>query len=370
MKVALVCDWLTVPGGAEKVLLAIHQMYPEAPIYTSKYDPKGIDWFSDATIKTGWLQILPTCLRRFIAPLRQIYFNHLDLSDYDLVISVTGAEAKSVKTKNSKKGTSATHICYCHVPTQYYWQMYDDYIKNPGFGILNPLVRLGLKLFVKPMRKADFKAAQQPDQFITISSYAANMIQQYYKRESTVIAPPVEIEKFHSKKAYERKGFINFSRQVSWKRQDLIVKACIKAGKPVTLIGDGPEHEQLVKAANNSPLVTFIPFSEPAKLKRLAHQSEAFIFPSKEPFGIAPVEALAAGCPVIAYVEGGAKDYISADKNGEFFNKQSIESLVKAIKQFDASKYSEKEIIASADKYSTAEFKRKLQELIDEKVAK
>ena len=148
------------------------------------------------------------------------------------------------------------------------------------------------------------------------------------------------------------------------------MKACIKAGKPVTLIGDGPEHEQLVKAANNSPLVTFIPFSEPAKLKRLAHQSEAFIFPSKEPFGIAPVEALAAGCPVIAYVEGGAKDYISADKNGEFFNKQSIESLVKAIKQFDASKYSEKEIIASADKYSTAEFKRKLQELIDEKVAK
>lgn len=369
MKVALVCDWLTVPGGAEKVLLAVHQMYPDAPIYTSKYDPKGIDWFSDATVKTGWLQIFPTCLRRLIAPLRQLYFSHLNLSDYDLIISVTGAEAKSIQSKDFKKNSRATHICYCHVPTQYYWQMYDDYIKNPGFGFLNPLARLGLKLGVKPLRKADFKSAQLPDHFVTISSYAADMIQQYYKRESTVIAPPVEIEKFHGKKTYERKGFINFSRQVSWKRQDLIVKACIKAGKPVTLIGDGPEHEQLVKAANNSPLVTFIPFSEPAKLKKLAHQSEAFIFPSKEPFGIAPVEALAAGCPVIAYAEGGAKDYISAGKNGEFFNKQSVESLTKAIKQFDASKYSEKEIIASADKYSTAEFKRKLQEFIDERMA-
>lgn len=370
MKVALVCDWLTVPGGAEKVLLAIHQMFPDAPIYTSKYDPKGIDWFSDAKVKTGWLQIFPSKLRRFLAPLRQIYFNHLDLSNYDLVISVTGAEAKSVKTKNPKRGTSATHICYCHVPTQYYWEMYDDYIENPGFGFLNPLARLGLKLCVKPLRKADHKAAQRPDYFVTIASYAADMMQKYYQREATVIAPPVEVEKFHSKKSYERKGFINFSRQVSWKRQDLVVKACIKAGKPVTLVGQGPEHENLVKIANGSPLVTFIPFSESDKLKKLAAQSEAFIFPSKEPFGIAPVEALAAGCPVVAYKEGGALDYVLPGKNGEFFEKQSVDSLAKALKSFDASKYKEKDIVASADKFSTSEFKRQLQELIDEKMAK
>jgi glycosyltransferase involved in cell wall biosynthesis len=364
MKVAIVCDWLTVPGGAEKVLLAVHQMFPEAPIYTSKYDKKGIDWFLDADVRTGWLQIFPSCLRRFLAPLRQRYFSHLDLSEYDLIISVTGAEAKSIKKGN------ATHVCYCHVPTQYYWEMYDDYIKNPGFGILNPLARLGLKLGVKPLRKADFKAAQQPDYFVTISSYAADMIKQYYKREATVIAPPVEVEKFHNSKSHKRSGFINFSRQVSWKRQDLIVKACIKAGKEVTLIGDGPEHEQLVKYAGNSPLVHFIPFSEPAKLHELAAKSEAFIFPSKEPFGIAPVEALAAGCPVIAYSEGGALDYVHAGKNGEFFKEQSVDSLVKALKKFDGSKYSEKEIVKSADAFSATEFKRKLQEFIDEKMAK
>lgn len=364
MKVAIVCDWLTVPGGAEKVLLAIHQMYPDAPIYTSNYDPKGIDWFSDADVRTGWLKIFPSCLRRFIAPLRQRYFSHLDLSDYDLIISVTGAEAKGIK-----KG-SATHICYCHVPTQYYWEMYDDYIENPGFGILNPLARLGLKLGIKPLRKADYKAAQRPDYFVTISSYAANMISKYYDRESTVIAPPVEVEKFHNKKSYERKGFINFSRQVSWKRQDLIVKACIKAGKEVTLVGDGPEHKHLVAIANNSPLVHFIPFSESEKLHELAAQSEAFIFPSKEPFGIAPVEALAAGCPVIAFKKGGALDYVHEGKNGIFFEKQTVKSLVETLEKFDGSKYDEKEITKSADDYSVAEFKRKLQEFIDEKMAK
>lgn len=370
MKVALVCDWLTVPGGAEKVLLAIHQMFPDAPIYTSKYDPKGIDWFSDANVKTGWLQIFPSRLRRFLGPLRQIYFSHLDLSNYDLVISVTGAEAKSVKTKSLKRGTKTTHICYCHVPTQYYWEMYDDYINNPGFGILNPLARLGLKLLVKPLRKADYRAAQQPDYFVTIASYAANMIQKYYQREAAVIAPPVEVEKFHSKESSQpRKGFINFSRQVSWKRQDLIIKACIEAGKPVTLVGQGPEHENLVKIANNSPLVTFIPFSESKKLKKLALRSEAFIFPSKEPFGIAPVEALAAGCPVIAYKEGGALDYVLPGKNGEFFTKQSVKSLVDTISHFDNSKYKEKDIIASADKFSTSEFKRKLQDFINTKIA-
>lgn len=364
MKVALVCDWLTVPGGAEKVLLAVHQMFPDAPIYTSKYDKKGIDWFSDADVRTGWLQIFPSKLRRLIAPLRQIYFNHLDLSKYDLIISVTGAEAKSIKKGN------ATHICYCHVPTQYYWQMYDDYIKNPGFGFLNPLARLGLKLGVKPLRKADFKASQRPDYFVTISSYAADMIKKYYKRDAVVIAPPVEVEKFHNNKTGKRHGFVNFSRQVSWKRQDLIVKACLKANKEVTLVGEGPEHAQLVALAKGSPLIHFIPFSKPDKLRELAATSEAFIFPSQEPFGIAPVEALAAGCPVIAFKQGGASDYVHEGKNGAFFEKQSTASLAKTLESFDGSKYKREEIIRSADFYSVEEFKRKLQELIDEKMAK
>ena len=215
-RIALVCDWLTTPGGAEKVLLELHRMYPDAPIYTSQYSKKGIDWFNDATVKTGWLQIFPKFLRKFLGPLRQLYFSHLDLSEYDFVISVTGAEAKSVRTRPKTKKThpnlslyhtsgkksidithqGAYHLCYCHVPTQYYWQMYDKYIENPGFGPLNPIVRFFFKLLVKPLRKADFKAAQRPNQFITISHYAADQIQKYYHRESVIIAPPVEISRF------------------------------------------------------------------------------------------------------------------------------------------------------------------------------
>lgn len=364
MKVAIVCDWLTNVGGAEKVLLAIHQMYPDAPIYTSQYNPKGIDWFKDADVRTGWLQVFPAKIRRIIPMFRQSYFNKLDLSDYDLVISVTGAEAKSIKTGN------ATHICYCHVPTQYYWQMYDDYVENPGFGILNPIVRFFFKAFVNPLKKADFKGAQRPDYFVTISSYAADMINKYYKRDAVVIAPPVEVDKFPASKNSKREGFINFSRQVSWKRQDIAIKACIKAGKKLTLIGDGPEHQELVKAANSSPLIKFLPTMTSKEIAKELSKAEAFIFPSMEPFGIAPVEALSAGCPVIAYKEGGAADYIKDKKNGILFDKQNVDSLAKALKDFEKMKFNQKEIIESAKEYDVENFKKKLQSFIDEKVTK
>ena len=364
MKVAIVCDWLTTVGGAEKVLLAIHEMYPDAPIYTSKYDKRGIDWFNDAKVKTGWMQIFPTCMRRFLAPLRQFYFNHLDLSDYDLIISVTGAEAKSVKKGKAK------HICYCHVPTQYYWQMYEDYLEQPGFGKLNPLARFGLRLFVRPLRRSDKKAAERPDCFVTISTYAAEQIKKYYNRDSYVVAPPVETEKFTYKASKKRIGYINFSRQVSWKRQDLIIKACIEEKKYLTIIGEGPEHEELVKAANGSKYVRFLPRMTTEELNLELLHAKAFLFPSMEPFGIAPVEALSAGCPVIAYKEGGARDYVIDHKNGLFFNEQTVESLRRAIRRFEKTDLDHSAIAKSAQKFNKDTFKQNLQKVIDEEMSK
>ncbi|MBQ3305937.1 glycosyltransferase [Candidatus Saccharibacteria bacterium] len=362
MKVALACDWLTNVGGAERVLLAVHEMYPDAPIYTSKYSKKGIDWFKDADVRTGWLQIFPTALRRFLGPLRQRYFRKLDLSEYDLVISVTGAEAKAVRAKK--------HICYCHVPTQYYWQMYDDYIRNPGFGIFNPLARLGLKIFVKPQRKKDYAAAQLPDEFVTISTYAAEQIKKYYNRKSTIIHPPVNVEKFSkksSKKLIDEVEFITTSRQVTWKRLDLCVKACLEVGSHLTIIGEGPEHENLVKLANGSPLISFYPRMDQDELKTYLKSAEGYLFPSLEPFGIAPVEALAAGCPVIAFGKGGARDYIEPNKNGLFFESQTTESLVYAIKNFKDLKFNREKVQKSAEKFDEKIFKTKLKEFIDEK---
>lgn len=365
MKVALVCDWLTNVGGAERVLLAFHQLYPSAPIYTSQYNKKGIAWFDKADVRTGWLQIFPSRLRRFLAPLRSLYFKHLDLSAYDLIISVTGAEAKAVK-----KG-QAQHICYCHVPTQYYWQMYDDYIKNPGFGILDPLVRLCLKLLIKPLRQTDFKAAQKPDQFITISSYAAAQIKTFYGREATIIAPPVEVERFaaaspaNSTPSHDA-PFITTARQVTWKRLDLAIKACLATQQPLILIGEGPEHRKLVKLAHHSPLIKFLPLTDQKHLKKHLNQASAYLFPSLEPFGIAPVEALAAGCPVIAYSQGGSRDFIRDQQNGLLFNRQSVASLAAAIQKFHTLTFNRRQITKSALPFSKARFTTQIKQFIEE----
>ena len=225
MKVALVCDWLTNVGGAEKVLLKLHHLYPQAPIYTSKYSRKGISWFDDADVRTGWLQIFPAGMRRFLGVFRERWFRKLDLTEYDLVISVTGAEAKAVQ--RLKPG--AKHISYCHVPTQYYWQMYDEYVENPGFGVLNPLVRVCFKALVKPLRRRDFEAAQRVDQFVTISEYARGLIAKYYKRDAIIVHPPVELDAFsNGRKPSPYAYYIVTSRQVTWKRLDLAVKETTK----------------------------------------------------------------------------------------------------------------------------------------------
>lgn len=363
-RVALVCDWLTNVGGAEKVLLAIHEMFPDAPIYTSQYDAKGINWFSQADVKTGWMQKLPSKSRRFFAPLRSNFFRNLDLSDYDLVISVTGAEAKGVKTGSAK------HICYCHVPTQYYWQMYEEYIKNPGFGALDPVARAGLKTLVKPLRRRDLKFAKQPDQFVTISKYAAGEIKKYYHRSSIIVAPPVDVEVFHNKSTSKRSGFVVVARQVTWKRLDLAIKACLETGQELTLIGDGPEHANLVKLAQGSPLIKFVSVSgQPEVIKKYLTKAAGFIFPSLEPFGIAPIEALAAGCPVIAYNKGGSRDYVVDGKNGITFDQQSVSSLVTALRKFEKTKFTPTTVAKTADYYSKDRFKKEMQEVIDAQLA-
>ncbi len=360
MKVALVCDWLTNFGGGEKVLLELHHLYPDAPIYTSQYDEKGIDWFIDADVRTGWLQRFPVSMRRFLGPLRRRYFSRLDLSEYDLVISVTGAEAKAVKAPNG------LHISYCHVPTQYYWQMYDEYVKNPGFGILNPLVRFFFKLLVNPLRRADLKSAQNPDYFITISDYAREQIKKYYGRESTIIHPPVEISDFKIKisKSQIENHYITTARQVNWKRLDLAVKACMMTQRSLLVIGEGPEHKKLVKLAKGFDKIKFLPKMDKEELAKYLAEAKGYLFPSLEPFGIAPVEALAAGCPVIAFHEGGARDYIKNNKNGIFFDEQTVKSLATAILRFEKTKFNREKISETVDGFSIERFDKEIKDFI------
>lgn len=377
MKVAIVCDWLTNIGGAEKVLLRVHRLFPEAPIYTSKYDPKGIDWFRDADVRTGWMQKFPTSMRRLLGPFRQRYFSKLDLSEYDLIISVTGAEAKSVKSGSrlheegkASKNPKGIHVSYCHVPTQYYWQMYDDYVKNPGFGILNPFVRFFFKLMVRPLRRADYKGAQNPDYYITISEYAKEQIAKYYNREAVVIHPPVETKEFSkggNARTEPSKYYVTTSRQVNWKRLDLAVKGCMMAQRKLLVIGEGPEHERLVKMAKGSGLVEFLPLMDKKKLAQYLTEAKGYIFPSLEPFGIAPVEALATGCPVIAFKEGGARDYVKEGKNGILFDKQKPSTVAEAILKFEKMKFDRSKIPATAEKFSEDRFDKEIRKFVNEK---
>ena len=415
LKVALVCDWLTNVGGAERVLKTLSDMFPTAPIYTSQYNPKKINWFENCDVRVGWLEIFPSSFRRFLGPLRQLYFNSLNLKDYDLIISVTGAEAKSIK----KKG-NVIHLCYCHIPTQYYWGMYDDYLKNPGFGIFDPLARVFLKVLIKPLKAADLKASSRPDKFITISTYSSEQIKKYYKRESTIVFPPVAVENFlkrelsttkipeqkeikpeksqaalknnktiKSKKSKnvkteqteqkslsvgsvrnssERYGFVTTSRHVTWKRLDLAIEACLALNLPLTIIGEGPETKKLKKLAKRSRLIKFLPLMDQKSLKKYLETAEGFIFPSLEPFGIAPVEALAAGCPVIAYGKGGAVDYVIDGENGVLFGKQSVNSLRLALKRFKTLKFPEEKVRNSALPFSEKYFKAKIKKIITQSV--
>ncbi|MGD0284492.1 MAG: glycosyltransferase [Candidatus Saccharimonadales bacterium] len=356
IKVALVCDWLVGVGGAERVLLSLHQLFPQAPIYTSQYDPKAISWFHDADVRTLWLQHLPKGLRKFLPLLRAISFSRLDLSDYDLIISSSGAEAKAVKTDST-----SIHICYCHSPTQYYWRRYDEYIKSPGFKYFGWLAKIGLKLLVKPMRRWDKRAAQKPDYLITNSTFSQSEIKRCYGRESTVIHPPVDTERFKDT-GQKRAGFVIAGRQTPYKKTDLAIAACTKLRMKLTVLGDGPDHKKLVHMAGET--ITFLTKISDHSLAQHLGSAEAFIFPVKEDFGIVAVEALAAGTPVIAYKGGGALDYIADSKTGLFFPRQTTASLIQALESFNPQNFDSNYLKKFASQFSVTEFKNQLRDYL------
>lgn len=354
MKVAIVCDWLVGTGGAERVVLELHRLFPDAPIYTSQYDSNpriwfGDKWFSDADIRTGWLQRLPTALKKFLPLLRIVYFSRLDLSKYDLIISSSGAEAKGINVK-----AGAVHLNYCHSPTHYYWMRYEDYLANPGFGKLNFLARFGLKILVGPLRKWDYKAAQKPDYMVANSNHTKTMIKKYYMRDSEVIHPPVDIDRFKINLKEPRKGYITAGRQTPYKRIDLAVEACTKLNLPLLVIGRGPEHKRLKHIAG--PSITFLRNVNDEQMSHYLNSSIAFIFPGIDDFGIVAVEALAAGTPVIAYEEGGALDYVKPGLNGVRFTPQTTEALEKALQTFQTKKFNHESIAKTSEEYSINKF--------------
>lgn len=363
-KVAIVCDWLTGYGGAERVVYELHKLYPDAPIYTSQYDPSKIDWFKDADVRTTWLQKIPKSLKKFLPVLRAISFSRLDLSSYDLVLSSSGAEAKGVKT-----GPNTTHICYCHSPTHYYWIRYEEYLKNPGFPIgLNWLAKLGLRIFVGPLRSWDHRAAQKPNYLIANSNHTKNMIKKFYGRDADVVFPPVETTRFKPTKSEKRHGFVVAGRQTPYKRFDLAIQACEKLDVPLVVIGNGPDHKRLQKLAGRR--TTFLTNVNDQNMPKHFQSALGFIMPNMDDFGIVAVEALASGTPVIAYKAGGALDYLNPPTNGIYFEEQTPESLAKSLEQAMSKNFNQDTVAKSADRFSVKTFSGNMKAFIGSKLPK
>jgi glycosyltransferase involved in cell wall biosynthesis len=356
-KVAIVHDWL-VGGGAERVVHELHRMFPDAPIYTS-YCTEEWRQRLDGKVVTGFLQRWPfSRLRKFVGVLRIWWFTHLDFAGYDLVISSSGnGEAKGIKVPDG-----VLHIAYCHSPTHYYWRHYNEYMKHPGFGILDPLARLGLRLLIGPLRRWDYTAAQRPHYFIANSTHIQADIKTYYGRDSVVIHPPIDIGRFSVPEPAERRGFVIAGRHVPQKRMDLAVIACTRLGVPLTVIGDGPERRRLMQLAG--PTVTFTGRVTDAEMPGYFAKAQAFIFPSLEDFGIVPVEAMAAGTPVIAYKAGGAFDYVESGKTGIFFSEQTVGSLSKALQAFDAASFDHQTVRNKAVGFSPEAFTTRMHDFI------
>ncbi len=361
MRVAIVHDWL-IGGGAEKVVEQLHALYPDAPIYTS-YATREWRRKLDGKVVTGYLQYLGG-VRKFLPALRGSWFAGLDLSGYDVVISSSGnGEANHIRVP---KGT--IHINYCHSPTHFYWTRYDEYIKRPGFGPFNPIARLGLRILVGPLRRRDFKAAQGPDIIVANSTFIQQQIKEHYQRDSVVVHPPVDIDRFaaaaQTQDNSDRFGYVIVGRQVPSKHIDLAVLACKQTRDKLAVVGYGPLNEQLKELAG--PNTVFYDKPDDATLTKTVAGANAFLFPCMDDFGIAPVEALAAGTPVIALRAGGALDYVKPGVTGEFFDEQTVESLVAALQSFDPKAYDHTAISKSAHEFSREAFKSQMATLVDE----
>lgn len=363
-KVAIVADWLTNMGGAENVALAMHEAFPDAPIYTSTYVPETMPAFQNLDIRTTYLQDLPKALRKlhkFLPMLRVKAFQKLDLSEYDIILSSSSAESKQVK----KTRKDQIHICYCHTPIRYYWSHYDEYRKNPGFGKLNWLVRLMMPIMIPPLKKADYKAAQNVDFFIANSTEVQKRIKKYYNRSSVVVHPPVDVGRF-TPSAQRYNYYVALGRQIPYKRIDLAVKAATKLNLPLKVYGKGSEHQKLVNMAG--PTIEFFSdrfgdASDEAVTQALNH-SKGYIFPAEEDFGITQVEALAAGAPVISFGKGGTLDIVQDGETGILFQEQTVESLVNALKQAEETQFSPALLHQKAKRFNKSLFITKIRKIV------
>jgi len=361
MNIALVHDWLNQIGGAEYVLETLVGLYPAAPIYTSIYWPQGMPAaYGRWDIRTSFMDRLPFVKQHHqpFLPLYPLAFESFDLSGYDLVLSNKSGFCHGVVTP---PGTH--HICYCLTPTRYLWD-FGHYAQREGIGRLS---RGLLQPVLSYLRLWDRLAADRVDQFVAISRAVQGRIEKVYRRPATVIYPPVDTERFSPAAGPLEDYYLIVSRLIPYKRVDLAVRAMTQLNRPLIVVGDGRDRARLESLAG--PTVTFTGRLPDSEVTDLTGRCRAFIFPGVDDFGIAPVEAMAAGRPVIAFAAGGALDTVLEGETGLFFRAPTVEALVAAVEEFETLRFEPARIRQHAELFDRAVFEVKIATLIEETVA-
>jgi len=358
MKIAIVHDWLVTNAGAEKVLRALIDLYPEADIFAL------VDFLTDEDrqavvnnkqVKTSFIQHLPLSNPHFrnYLPLFPLAIESLDLSKYDLIISSSWAVAKGIK-----KAKNQLHVSYCYTPIRYAWDLYDEYTQN-----LKQPKKFLVQQTLAYIRKFDLKTLSRVDYFIADSKFVAERIQRIYKRKAKVIYPPVAVERFilHEKK---EEFYLTVSRLVHYKKTRLIVEAFnLMPEKKLIVIGDGEEYESIKNIAGKN--IELLGYQKDEILVEYMQKAKAFIYAAIEDFGIVTIEAMSCGTPVIALEDGGTKETVQDGFSGIHFKKQSVDSIMKAVKFFETQEFDYKAISESAKFYALSRFQKEISVFID-----
>lgn len=359
MKTALVHDYLAQAGGGERVVEVLHDLYPDSPLYTSIYDRAAtFKSFAEMDVRTSFLQHSPfssKLLHKFALPLFPRAFEQFDLSEFDLVISSSSSFAKGVITR-----PETCHVCYCHTPPRFAWRQHEYLSRGRASRMLAPL----LQDILTNLRNWDINSAQRVDYFIANSHNIARRIKKYYRRDATVIYPPVPTDRFQVAPRCEVGDyFLVVSRLVGYKRVDLAVEACNHLDIPLHVIGTGPEIKALRKIAGRKTQILGA-LSDKQVRSELSH-CRALIFPGEDDFGMTPVEAMASGRPVIAYHAGGALETVVEGHTGLFFHEQTMSSLASALVASRSMQFHADELRAHARKFDIRVFKSEMQRFVD-----
>lgn len=357
MNLAIICSWLNQYGGAERVLEVLHDLYPQAPIYTSVYDPDALpDEYKTWDIRTSFLDRIPMARNhgKMLLPLYPAGFERLDLRAYDLVLSLSSAFAHGVITSPETR-----HVCYCLTPARFLWN-YDTYIQREGVG---RLARLLLPLVTKRLRRWDRAAADRVDTFVAISRTVQQRISDYYDREAEIIYPPVRVPAVRPSADVDD-YYLVVSRLVPYKRIDLAVRAFSALGLPLRIVGQGRDMAALQSMAG--PTVEFCGYLPDDEVQRMMASCRALVFPGEEDFGLTPLEAMGLGRPVIAYAAGGALDTVIEGTTGVFFRDPTPESLAEAVSRLDTLDDDPDALVTHARQFDEDHFRARITSLVDE----